>query len=322
MKVIFDGNYLYHRSFSVFATYYKDQDMSEVLSNLELQQVLIRKCVTDLCATVNKLRTVDEVIVVIDSRSWRYNHHANYKYKATKVAKDYQKEFEEVLNKFEALLRKRGLIVSRVPGTEGDDLLYMWSSYYETIEDEQVVIVSADADIRQLITEKISVLNSNSKNLKMYCTEDNEEYWNEYFDNFLEVQVVDPMFILIGKAILGDSGDNIPTIKKGFGEKSFEKFYQTLNTKIMQTFMNNSVNKLAEYLSKNFCKFTNELPLDTVTEAIKFNLQLAWLDIKVYQEFEGEEFVDSILDSIYTEMGSYSYNKSFSLENFYGMLLK
>ena len=45
MNILFDGNYLFHRAFSVFSTYYKGQDMNEVLKDKEKQQVFIRKLV-------------------------------------------------------------------------------------------------------------------------------------------------------------------------------------------------------------------------------------------------------------------------------------
>lgn len=33
MNILFDGNYLFHKTFSVFSTYYKGKDMSEVLAD-------------------------------------------------------------------------------------------------------------------------------------------------------------------------------------------------------------------------------------------------------------------------------------------------
>lgn len=328
MNLIFDGNYLYHKCFSVFASYYREAiskgeiTMSEVLSDHDKQQVLIRKCVIDLCSTVQRFKTTKVVTVVIDSTSWRHTHHDNYKYSATKAKNEYQNEFIEVLDQLEVLLRKRGLIVSRVAGAEGDDLLYFWASYFGSIMNEQVVIVSADADIRQLITENVSIFNSNSKNLKMYSHENNAEYWNEYLNDLIEVEAVDPIFITISKAILGDSGDNIPTVKKGFGIKSFEKFYETLHINTLKRFMTAGVKPLSIYLAKNFCKYTNS-DYETTRLAIQFNLEMAWLNFKVYQSIWGNDtFIDSVLESVYEEKDSYSYNKSFTLEDFYGMLLK
>jgi 5'-3' exonuclease len=322
MILIFDGNYLYHRSFSIFSSYYKDVDLCEVLMQHEKQQVLIRKCVMDLCATVQRFADVEKVVVVIDNTSWRHNHHDNYKHSAVKPVHDYQALFVEILGLLEALLRKRGLIVSRVHEAEGDDLMYFWGFYYGEILEENTVIVSADADIRQLITKKVSVFNNNSKNLKMFCEKTNEDYWNDYFNEFIEIGVVNPKFITVGKAILGDAGDNIPKVKKGFGEKAFEKFYETLDEKVLGTFMSAGLKPFATYLAKNLSK-TTDISFGEAFDAIKFNLEMAWLNVHVYRSIWGDDtFIDRVLSSVENEKDSYSYNKAFTLEDFYGMLLK
>ena len=182
MNLLFDGNFAFHKTFSIFSTYYKGQDMQEVLQDKEKQQVLIRKCIIDMCNTVRRFKDVERVIFVIDSHSWRYNFYDDYKYALTKVKDAYYSNFIEVLNMFEALLRKKGVIVSRVNGAEGDDLMYIWSLYYGYILDEPLVIVTGDSDIRQIMTKNVSLFNNNSKNLKMYCVPGNEVYWKGHYN--------------------------------------------------------------------------------------------------------------------------------------------
>ena len=121
MNILFDGNYLYHRNFSIFSTYYKDEDIGAILQDKEKQQVLLRKCIIDLCHTVRKFENVERVVFVIDSRSWRYGLYDNYKYALTRVREPYYKDFLAVLQQLEELLKSRGIIVSRVDGAEGDD---------------------------------------------------------------------------------------------------------------------------------------------------------------------------------------------------------
>lgn len=86
MNILFDGNYLFHRNFSIFSTYYKGQDMNEVLQDSEKQQVLLRKCIIDLCHTVRKFKDIKRVAFVIDSSSWRYSIYDDYKYALTRVS--------------------------------------------------------------------------------------------------------------------------------------------------------------------------------------------------------------------------------------------
>ena len=197
--------------------------MKEVLQNKEKRQVLIRKCIIDMCAAVKRFEdNVKRVAFVIDSSSWRYNFYDNYKYALTRVRDDYYKEFLEVLNEFEALLRKKGIIVSRVKGAEGDDLLYVWSLYFGYVLDEELVIVTGDSDIRQIINKNVSLFNNNSKNLKFYCISEREVYWNEYLDADIQVVPTKPFEVLLYKVILGDKSDNIPSVIYGCGEKAIE----------------------------------------------------------------------------------------------------
>ena len=151
INLVFDGNFLYHLSFSIFSTYYRNEDLCEVLDDREKRQVLIRKCVMNLCAAVRRFGDdVNRVVVVIDSHSWRREVYDDYKYALTRVKEPWSDAFVEVLGEFEALLRKRGLIVSRVPGAEGDDLIMLWAYALDELPGEETVILTADSDIRQL----------------------------------------------------------------------------------------------------------------------------------------------------------------------------
>ena len=147
INLVFDGNFLYHLSFSIFSTYYRGQDMCAVLEDREKRQVLIRKCVMNLCAAVRRFGDdVGRVIVVIDSHSWRRGVYDDYKYALTRVKEPWSDAFVEVLGEFEALLRKRGLIVSRVPGAEGDDLIMLWAYALDELPGEETVILTADSE--------------------------------------------------------------------------------------------------------------------------------------------------------------------------------
>ena len=211
MNILFDGNYLFHKTFSVFSTYYKGKDMSEVLADKEKRQVLIRKCVIDMCFAIKRFeKDLKRVAFVIDSSSWRYNFYADYKYALTRVRDASYQGFLECLDEFENLLRKKGVIVSRVSGAEGDDLLYVWSLYFGYCLDEELVIITGDSDIRQIMNKNVALFNNNSKNLKLYCIPEKETYWNEYLDTDIQVIPTVPFEVLLYKVIIGDTSDNIP----------------------------------------------------------------------------------------------------------------
>lgn len=315
MNIIFDGNYLFHKTFSVFQTYYRGKDMTEVLGDPENRQVLLRKCIIDMCYTIKRFRRVHRVAFVFDSSSWRYSLYKDYKYALTRVRDAAYPLFLECLDEFADFLKKKGVIVSRVQGAEGDDLLYMWSMYFGFCRGEKVVIITGDSDIRQVITEEVALFNNNSHNLKLYCLESRRQYWEDYFDNDIEVVSVVPFEVLLGKVILGDTSDNIPKIKRGFGEKAMQKFISELQPYTEPR--NVDIVQMAQWISGRFAQAVH-MPDDAVFKQVYSNLKLVWLNLAVYDE----ALIERMLDSVNENAESYKYKGEYTLESFYGMLIK
>lgn len=324
MNILFDGNYLYHKTFSVFSTYYKGQDMSEVLQDKEKQQVLIRKCIIDMCYALSKFKDVKRVAFVIDSSSWRYNFYDDYKYALTRVRDPYYKHFLTVLDMFEALLRKKGLIVSRVMGAEGDDLLYVWALHFGYCLDEELVIITGDSDIRQIMTKNVALFNNNSKNLKMYCTPEREVFWNEYLETDVQVIATKPFEVLLYKVIMGDTSDNIPKLKSGFGPKAFEKFIDFISP--YDEPKNVELVEMAQWIASRFSDFT-KMKYEDVLGKVLFNLKMTWLNLSVYNNTDyrtknGKSLLENMLDDVNNQKDNYSYKGEYTLESFYGMIIK
>ena len=325
MNVLFDGNYLFHKTFSVFSTYYKGQDMAEVLADKEKRQVLLRKCIIDMCHTLKRFeKDLTRVAFVIDSHSWRYNFYDDYKYALTRTYDTSHQGFIDCLDEFEALLRKRGIIVSRVQGAEGDDLIYVWSLYFGYCLDEQLVIITGDSDIRQIMNNNVALFNNNSKNLKLYCTPEKEVYWNEYMDADVQVVPTVPFEVLLYKVIMGDTSDNIPKIKTGMGPKGFEKFIEWM--KPYTEPKNVDLITMARWIADKFSEYTHQNE-DEVLGKIIFNLQMTWLNLSVYNEMNyysrsGESLLERMLNDVNLQKDKYSYNKTYTLENFYGLPIK
>lgn len=324
MNILFDGNYLYHRNFSIFSTYYKDEDIGAILQDKEKQQVLLRKCIIDLCHTVRKFENVECVVFVIDSRSWRYGLYDNYKYALTRVREPYYKDFLAVLQQLEELLKSRGIIVSRVDGAEGDDLLYVWSIYFGYILDQETVIVTGDSDLRQIITKNVNLFNNNSKNLKLYCLQEKEVYWNEKMESDVQVHVTNPFEVLLYKVIMGDGSDNIIKLKKGFGDKAFEKFIKYITP--YNEPKNIDIVPMAQWIACRFSDFT-KMNEEQVLGQVLFNLKMTWLNLSVYNNMDyqtenGKSLLENMLDDVNNQKNKYSYNKPYTLEDFYNMIIK
>ena len=325
MNVLFDGNYLFHKTFSVFSTYYKGQDMAEVLADKEKRQVLLRKCIIDMCYALKRFeKDLTRVAFVIDSHSWRYNFYDDYKYALTRTYDSAHQGFIDCLYEFEALLRKKGIIVSRVQGAEGDDLIYVWSLYFGYCLDEPMVIITGDSDIRQIMNKNVALFNNNSKNLKLYCTPEKEVYWNEYMDADVQVVPTVPFEVLLYKVIIGDTSDNIPKIKTGMGPKGFEKFVEWM--KPYTEPKNVDLITMARWIADKFAEYTHQNE-DEVLGKILFNLQMTWLNLSVYNEMNyysrsGESLLERMLNDVNLQKDKYSYNKTYTLENFYGLPIK
>lgn len=324
MNILIDGNYAYHKAFSVFSTYYKGQDLEEVMSDPEKQQVLIRKCIIDICSAIRRFNNVERVAVVIDSHSWRYNFYDDYKYALTRVRDPYYKHFLTVLDMFEALLRKKGLIVSRVMGAEGDDLLYVWALYFGYCLDEELVIITGDSDIRQIMTKNVALFNNNSKNLKMYCTPEREVFWNEYLETDVQVIATKPFEVLLYKVIMGDTSDNIPKLKSGFGPKAFEKFIDFISP--YDEPKNVELVEMSQWIASRFSDFT-KMKYEDVLEKVLFNLKMTWLNLSVYNNTDyrtknGKSLLENMLDDVNSQKDNYSYKGEYTLESFYGMIIK
>lgn len=319
MNILFDGNYLYHRNFSIFSTYYKDEDIGAILQDKEKQQVLLRKCIIDLCHTVRKFENVERVVFVIDSRSWRYGLYDNYKYALTRVREPYYKDFLAVLQQLEELLKSRGIIVSRVDGAEGDDLLYVWSIYFGYILDQETVIVTGDSDLRQIITKNVNLFNNNSKNLKLYCLQEKEVYWNEKMESDVQVHVTNPFEVLLYKVIMGDGSDNIIKLKKGFGDKAFEKFIKYITP--YNEPKNIDIVPMAQWIACRFSDFT-KMNEEQVLGQVLFNLKMTWLNLSVYNSMDyqtenGKSLLENMLDDVNNQKNKYSYNKPYTHFNSY-----
>lgn len=324
MNILFDGNFLYHKTFSIFSTYYKGEEMEAVLQDKEKQQVLIRKCIMDMCFALKKFRDIKRVAFVIDSSSWRYTLYDDYKYALTRVREPFYKYFLLVLDMFEELLRKRGLIVSRVKGAEGDDLLYVWSLYFGYCLDEELVIITGDSDIRQIINKNVSLFNNNSKNLKLYCIPEKEIFWNDYLETDVQVVPTKPFEVLLYKVIMGDTSDNIPKLKSGFGQKAFEKFIEFITP--YQAPENVDIVTMAQWIAGRFAEFT-KVPEEEILGKILFNLKMTWLNLSVYNSVDyptenGKSLLETMLDDVNNQKDKYSYKNEYTLESFYGMLIK
>lgn len=239
INVCIDGNYIFHKTFGIFAGY-GNVDPGKVLKDKNEQASFIRKISTDLCSSLKLLPTGGRLIFTTDSRSWRKEVEIeNGGYKSGRV-KDENVDwsiFYELMKSFGSHLEKMGFIFSKVEGAEGDDLLLFWSMKFNQ-RGENCIIVTGDKDLHQLAKFDngvwTAVWNNNSKKNVLTVPENWLNDWlnekeevsvfnmgfsispeKEKIKSFIkkvEVQPIDSKPFLFKKILTGDKGDSVPSV--------------------------------------------------------------------------------------------------------------
>lgn len=116
------------------------------------------------------------------------------------VEDEYYKEYHNQRSDLIGLLKSVGIPSLLIPGYEGDDLMYLLSTY-----SEKSIIVSDDRDMIQLVSPTCKIRRSLKDELIEWETSE-EQYHHPRFT--------------IWKSLIGDDSDNIPHVAKGVGDKT------------------------------------------------------------------------------------------------------
>ena len=133
INVLIDGNYLFTTTFGVFGGF-GSKDPAKVLSGEAERSMFIRKVATDLSYALRALPVNGRIIFTIDSRSWRKDveiENGGYKSGRKKDENVDWSIFYDLLNEFGHHLESKGIILSKVDGAEGDDLIAFWAVYIQ-----------------------------------------------------------------------------------------------------------------------------------------------------------------------------------------------
>ena len=83
---------------------------------------------------------------------------------------------------------------------------------------------------------------------------------------------------------------------------------------------------LARWIASRFCEFSKMNEEDVLGKII-FNLKMTWLNLSVYNATDyigenGMSLLVNMIDDIHRNKDSYKYKGKYTLESFYGMLIK
>ncbi|MGP1489875.1 MAG: DNA polymerase I [Treponema sp.] len=155
-------------------------------------------------------------LAAFDSRTPTFRHSLYPEYKATrdKTPEDLHAQIPHI----EKILQILGIACFRQDGFEADDIIATLARRAEQ-ERRRCVIISADKDLMQLVSDFVSVLKPDKSEVLAHCGIDEvKEHWG-----------VEPAQMLDYLSLIGDSSDNIPGVP-GVGPKTAVKLLHDYGT--------------------------------------------------------------------------------------------
>jgi DNA polymerase-1 len=282
--LVIDGNYFLFRTLYVLP-----RNKGKILDTKADVGIFVRKLATDFASEIRKFRTmVDQVVFTIDSKSWRKDFYPESEYKGNRSSDESinWENFVKGGEDFKEFLKSKGVILHKVNGAEGDDLIFAWS-VNANYREKPVIVFSGDRDLLQLVnynqsTRSYTIFYSNTH--KKLCVfkgfsdwlEREEHQVTDIFDmqksvegdniirnglkslikdSKLNLEEIHPGEFAFKKVLTGDAGDNVPGIK-GVGPKTIAKLYPELADDVKMT-LTEVIDKAKEGEGKAFMSIRN-----------------------------------------------------------------
>ncbi len=239
--LVIDGNYFLFKTLYVLPHMTKSK--KDILASKKDMKMFMRKLATDFAYETRKFEGLtDKIVFTLDSRSWRKDFYPTAEYKGNrKPDKTINWEnFTSVTEEFQQALLKRGVILHKVQGAEGDDLMYAWNTE-STAAGKSVILFTGDKDMIQLVninenTKAHTILYSpvqkklytyqgftewlaavDIRENDIFTTTSVESMTKKLFADLLKTKKmniveVNPNDIAFKKVLTGDSGDNVQPI--------------------------------------------------------------------------------------------------------------
>jgi len=207
MKIIIDLSQMLH------ATYlgkYKDtMNNGFLIEDLEnLTRSVVTKRIYDNMRKFNCSYT--DVIIAIDSKSWRFDHFPDYKWKRRKGKSDSDIDYGMMKDFFNSYVKELDeyfpFTTIREWGAEADDIIGTLSTTLNSVG-QKVCIISGDHDFIQLIRKNLIIYDPFHRK---FVGENAKIGNNTFMDVYTKK---DAEKFLMYHIILGDSGDGVPNVK-------------------------------------------------------------------------------------------------------------
>lgn len=288
MILLFDMNNALHKSFFMYKKIYSHDD-SQINERL-----FFNKFMVDFGSTIRKFSNVEKVVCCYDNEK-NFRKSLSQEYKANRSEK--HSSFLNVLNYSKKFLLEQGFIVTCIDNIEADDCIALWCENEKT-KDEIKCIVSADEDVRQLISKNVFVYNNNSSFERVFVLSEDTK---TNIRKKLNVETVDPDFVLFSKMILGCDSDQVrKLVKSKIGEKTLYK----------KVFMEVDIDKtLSSYFLLQVCdKINSHFKNENVSILeLEENLKLTCLSSKFIPQQSVDFFSLHVKESNFFYLGNYLF---------------
>ena len=147
--LLIDGNYFLHSRLFVLP----NKKGVQLLGTEDSQKGLMRKLCIDFASELRKMsKFVDQIVVTVDSKSWRKDLFPEAQYKGTRVQDDSVnwKAVFSVYSEWQQILAKQGVVIHQINGAEADDVIFGWSTQLNN-EGRNCIVWSGDRDLIQLV---------------------------------------------------------------------------------------------------------------------------------------------------------------------------
>jgi len=277
INLIFDLNNIVHRSLFIVGGY--GSKMYTFDSQTQIDQ-LVRKIAIDISYIIRIINPA-RVILAQDDSSWRKSIkiEENDGYKANRVKSkmiNWDNVYDAINDFTQIVTDNNGMILTKISSAEADDIITLWTDELVNNQQQHVIIVSGDEDIRQLVkkysidnkTIFVTVFNpfmqGKNSSRKLYVPDgfekwlngvqqidfihpsidiDKEDFKKIILSEHTKVEVIDGEMIALYKIFCGDDGDNVPSIFTWLNNKNVEVRITNSKFEKIYEYLKTSLNK-------------------------------------------------------------------------------
>lgn len=244
--LLIDGNYFVFSRLFVLPK----PKTGQLLGDDKQKAQFMRKLAIDFASEMRKLKQfVDDVVLTVDSKSWRKDLYPESDYKGTRKQSsdvDWTAVYS-VYEEFQKILASKGVTVHQIQGAEADDVIFGWSTALNN-RGKSCIVWSGDRDLIQLVNysktndahtiwyyntkkslhayigfekhmqESIAnemstddlLFNMGGEHMTRDAYQSNILNWIK--DNKIEITEVDCDRFILNKILIGDKSDNIQSV--------------------------------------------------------------------------------------------------------------